>query len=170
MTDTPRTDAGCFDSFEHPLTEQNCECVTADFARTLERELAAMTARAEAAEADKQTLLNVMKGEAAEHERDLEDRIKAEAERDEARAELKSVLADWNDLVKASGSPTNGGAIGHVRAMRAELARLTTPVPLLEREETGGCILWARDEDGWFESARIGATHWTPLPDVKETK
>jgi hypothetical protein len=41
MSDTPRTDAGCFDSFEHPLTEQNCECVTADFARTLERELTA---------------------------------------------------------------------------------------------------------------------------------
>jgi hypothetical protein len=57
-----------------------------------------------------------------------------------------------------------------VERLRAELARLTTPVPLLEREETGGCILWARDEDGWFESARIGATHWTPLPNVKEPK
>jgi hypothetical protein len=45
MTDTPRTDAGCFDSFEHPVTEQNCEVVAADLARTLERELAAMTER-----------------------------------------------------------------------------------------------------------------------------
>jgi len=61
-------------------------------------------------------------------------------------------------------------AKAEVERLREELARLTTPVPLLEREETGGCILWARDEDGWFESARIGATHWTPLPDVKETK
>jgi uncharacterized small protein (DUF1192 family) len=57
-----------------------------------------------------------------------------------------------------------------VERLRAELARLVTPVPLLEREETGGCILWARDEDGWFESARIGATHWTPLPALKEPK
>jgi len=49
------------------------------------------------------------------------------------RAELASVLADWNDIVKAIGSPTNGGAIGHAKALRrerdealAELARLTT--------------------------------------------
>ena len=38
----------------------------------------------------------------------------------ELRAELQSVLDDWNALVKASGSPTNGGAIGHVKALRAE--------------------------------------------------
>jgi hypothetical protein len=52
MSDTPRTDAGCFDSFEHPLTEQNCECVTADFARTLERELNAAKAEVERLRAD----------------------------------------------------------------------------------------------------------------------
>lgn len=38
---TPRTDAACFDSFEHPLTHQNCEVVKADFSRQLERELIA---------------------------------------------------------------------------------------------------------------------------------
>ena len=37
---TPRTDAMCFDSFEHPLTRQNCEMVKADDCRQLERELA----------------------------------------------------------------------------------------------------------------------------------
>ncbi len=36
------------------------------------------------------------------------------------RAELASVLADWNDIVKAIGSPTNGGAIGHAKALRRE--------------------------------------------------
>lgn len=45
MSDTPRTDKDCFDSFKHPLTEQNCEVVQADFARTLERELAAERAK-----------------------------------------------------------------------------------------------------------------------------
>lgn len=40
-TDTPKTDGVCFDSFEHPLTQQNCEVVKSDFARQLERELAA---------------------------------------------------------------------------------------------------------------------------------
>jgi len=38
---TPRTDAACFDSFEHPLTHQNCEVVKADHCRQLERELIA---------------------------------------------------------------------------------------------------------------------------------
>lgn len=36
---TPRTDAACFDSFEHPLTHQNCEVVKADFARQLETQV-----------------------------------------------------------------------------------------------------------------------------------
>jgi len=44
----------------------------------------------------------------------------AAAELRRLRAELQSVLDDWNALVKASGSPTNGGAIGHVKALRAE--------------------------------------------------
>jgi hypothetical protein len=40
------------------------------------------------------------------------------------REELASVLTDWNALVKASGSPTNGGAVGHVAALKTELAAL----------------------------------------------
>ena len=38
----------------------------------------------------------------------------------EARAELANVLADWNAIVQASGSKTNGGAVAHVRAVVAE--------------------------------------------------
>lgn len=54
-------------------------------------------------------------------ERDYKERLaSAEAERDALREELASVLTDWNAIVRASGSPTNGGAVGHVIAMRAE--------------------------------------------------
>lgn len=35
------------------------------------------------------------------------------------REELSAVLADWNALVAAIGSRTNGGAVGHARALRA---------------------------------------------------
>ena len=41
------------------------------------------------------------------------------------RAERDSVLSDWNALVSALGSPTNGGAVGHARALRAEVQSLT---------------------------------------------
>jgi hypothetical protein len=50
--------------------------------------------------------------------------IEAEAELAALREELASVLTDWNALVKASGSPTNGGAVGHVVALKTELAAL----------------------------------------------
>ncbi len=49
------------------------------------------------------------------------------AEREElenVKEELAYVLSDWNDLVKASGSPTNGGAIGFVRAERERARRM----------------------------------------------
>lgn len=42
----------------------------------------------------------------------------------DTKEELQHVLDDWNDLVKDSGSRTNGAAIGHVAKMRAELERL----------------------------------------------
>ena len=48
----------------------------------------------------------------------------AEAQLTALREELASVLTDWNALVKASGSPTNGGAVGHVVALKTELAAL----------------------------------------------
>jgi len=56
-------------------------------------------------------------------------------ERDEARAELASVLSDWNDLVKAIGSPTNGGAVGHGRALRERVAELEAARHRAEKAE-----------------------------------
>jgi uncharacterized small protein (DUF1192 family) len=45
------------------------------------------------------------------------------AENAELRVELHSVLNDWNALVAASGSPTNGGAVGYVKALRVDAER-----------------------------------------------
>ena len=42
---------------------------------------------------------------------------------DALRQELAAVLSDWNSLVCASGSSTNGGAVGHVAALRREAER-----------------------------------------------
>ena len=42
---------------------------------------------------------------------------------DALRQELAAVLSDWNSLVRASGSRTNGGAVGHVAALRREAER-----------------------------------------------
>lgn len=66
---------------------------------------------------------------------------------DEARAERDAVLADWNALVKAIGSKTNGGAVGHagrvvrerddalalLRECRGWLDDCDNPVELLAR-------------------------------------
>jgi uncharacterized protein YhjY with autotransporter beta-barrel domain len=40
------------------------------------------------------------------------------------QTELNYVLADWNSLVAASGSRTNGGAVGYVAQMRTDLVSL----------------------------------------------
>lgn len=37
------------------------------------------------------------------------------------KEELAAVLEDWNGLVAAIGSPTNGGAIGHGKALNARV-------------------------------------------------
>jgi hypothetical protein len=42
---------------------------------------------------------------------------------DALRQELAAVLSDWNSLVRASGSRTNGGAVGHVAALRRDAER-----------------------------------------------
>jgi hypothetical protein len=55
-----------------------------------------------------------LEGEKQELQRQLADK----------KEELDHVLGDWNDLVKASGSRTNGGAIGHVTQMKDEITRL----------------------------------------------
>ena len=45
------------------------------------------------------------------------------ADNEALRQELAAVLSDWNSLVRASGSSTNGGAVGHVAALRREAER-----------------------------------------------
>jgi hypothetical protein len=49
--------------------------------------------------------------------------VRLRADNAELRQELQTVLDDWNALVAASGSPTNGGAVGYVKAMRADAQR-----------------------------------------------
>jgi len=74
----------------------------------------------------------------------------AENDRDTLRTELASVLGDWNALVAAIGSPTNGGAIGHAKALRAEHERLREAlVDACERMERARGILRKPGESEW---------------------
>jgi hypothetical protein len=47
----------------------------------------------------------------------------AEAREAALREELDHVLEDWNALVRAIGSPTNGGAVGYAAALRDDAER-----------------------------------------------
>lgn len=85
-------------------------------------------------------------------------------------AERDSLLSDWNAIVKASGSKTNGGAVGHVAALvrerdaeRAKVAVLSDLVnhPML-REMLGKIedsntpesdLLWTYAM-GWLDATR----------------
>jgi hypothetical protein len=40
------------------------------------------------------------------------------------REELTAVLSDWNALVQAIGSPTNGGAVAHAKALQKRVSEL----------------------------------------------
>jgi len=53
----------------------------------------------------------------------VESMTHQESDETEEIRELQAVLSDWNDLVKAIGSPTNGGAIGYATALRADAER-----------------------------------------------
>jgi hypothetical protein len=53
----------------------------------------------------------------------LADRDRLAAEVEMKAEELQSVLDDWNALVKATGSITNGGAVGCALALRKDAAR-----------------------------------------------
>ena len=102
MTDTPRTDAAACDG----------KTVPADFAADLERELAAMTARAEAAE-QAVVSLNACYDSAANRA------DKAEAERDEARAEALE-QARLNGM----GSEREARLMAQVQELQRELLAL----------------------------------------------
>lgn len=49
----------------------------------------------------------------------IRDRLReAERKASDVNDELKSVLADWNEVRSASGSKTNGGLVGHITELR----------------------------------------------------
>ena len=52
---------------------------------------------------------------------------------DAQEEELKHVLSDWNDLVKAIGAPKNGIAIGHAKALVAERDKYKSRAEAMER-------------------------------------
>lgn len=86
---------------------------------------------------------------------------RAQEEIEGLRAELASVLSDWNAIVKASGSPTNGGAIGHVEGLRRDaeryrwLRKAREHWDILRRDDEDSC--WAdlhgNDLDAAIDSA-----------------
>lgn len=59
------------------------------------------------------------------------------------REELAAVLSDWNSLVQAIGSPTNGGAVAHARMLRERVAELETE--LIGTRTIRDCVRRERD-------------------------
>jgi len=75
------------------------------------------------------------------------------AQLSDKKGEAERLLADWNALVDAIGSPTHGGAIGHARALRAEIERLRLQLPLICRDvEKLNMILCPED---WSDDDRL---------------
>ena len=80
-----------------------------------------------------------------------------ERERDDLKAQLAEqvderdrILADWNEIVRVSGSKTHGGAIGHVANLVAQLAERTrerdAAIARAEAaEKDAGRYRWIRD-------------------------
>lgn len=56
----------------------------------------------------------------------------------ELQEELQAVLDDWNSLVKASGSPTNGGAVGYVANLRRRVGELEKQLAQAQSEAKVG--------------------------------
>ena len=83
-------------------------------------------------------------------------RLAVEQATADLRAELASVLADWNDLVKAIGSPTNGGAVGYAKNLRGERddALAAAKEAEAERDEA------RHTSKGWYETALDNARDW----------
>lgn len=101
-----------------------------------------------------------LRAAAAEHELDkANDQVKALQE------ELTSVLADWNGLVKAIGSPTNGGAVGHAKSV---IARVQALEAALTPSATTKAALSGEFEVACYESSG-NSPHdipWTTIKDI----
>ncbi len=82
-----------------------------------------------------------------------DSRVK-EALADQAE-ELRLVLSDWNELVKASGSRTHGGAIGHVSQLRrraeaaeallVEIGKIAADIVAHGKDGTKFCIAMGQE-------------------------
>ena len=89
---------------------------------------------------------------------------------------LSGVMYSADDVVKAAVELRRLHA--EVERLRAELARLTTLRPASEHDSREhGTVRWLyRTSLGWtncgtWQASPVAyATHWTPLPDVKEPK
>jgi hypothetical protein len=101
-----------------PVEATDPDIVLQDCRITIERLEAALAAQAEAHKAE----LQRMQDEFDKASLAMQDEINA------VQGELDQVLGDWNALVAASGSKTNGGAVGHVTALRAENSRMQSVV------------------------------------------
>lgn len=101
---------------------------------------------------------------------------KAEAERDEARADVDSLKKHVRHLFQANNE--NAAQLLSIKQERdelqAKLDRLTTLRPEGEWDKTSRVFWWFKDDDGAWRCAdrrNINlSTHWTPLPEVKEEK
>jgi hypothetical protein len=95
----------------------------------------------------------------------------AAQEREKMAAELAFVLADWNALVAAIDSKTNGGAIGHARALVAELAACKTEAERYrkghERYATARTMSSQQWKDAWMLSANTGKPFDEIIDDLK---
>jgi hypothetical protein len=116
--------------------------------------------------------------------------MRAEAERDEARAELSACADERNNysrILTVLGMEEEGDPVAEVDALmqerdqlheaRAELARLTTLRPHNEHKQGDRVLIWEKvllHEDRWLfwnhgNRCPPGA-YWTPIPPVKELK
>jgi DNA repair exonuclease SbcCD ATPase subunit len=112
------------------------------------------------------------------------DEARAEVER--LRAELSACAEERNNysrILTALGMEEEGDPVAEVEALmqerdqlheaRAELTRLTTLRPIKTRKPEDAALFWEKSRNGqhWMlVDRREWHSHWTPLPDVKETK
>jgi hypothetical protein len=102
--------------------------------------------------------------------------LDAEKAGDEARAELEGHKAARMAYASEfppneEGEPDVGSIHQNIRALKAELARLTTLRPIASLPPNTQCLRWTQSRTGqhWMlVDKREWHSHWTPLPPVKE--